>query len=58
MFCQTMDTYTYIFGYLVIHYSSKSNKLEDQVFWYKDDDYEENYEDIILDVEKENTNDK
>ena len=35
MFCSTMDQCTNNYECLVIHNSSKSNKLEDQVFWYK-----------------------
>ena len=37
MFCSTMDQCTNNFECLVIHNASKSNKLEDQVFWYKAD---------------------
>jgi hypothetical protein len=39
MFCQTMDACTEEFGCLVIHNGSKSNKIEDQVYWYKADDH-------------------
>ncbi len=35
IFCQVMDQMTEDFGCLVIHNSSRSNKLEDQVFFYK-----------------------
>jgi len=35
MFCQVMDQCTEDFGCLVINNNAKSNKLEDQVFWYK-----------------------
>ena len=35
MFCQVMDQCTENFACLVIHNNAKSNKLEDQVFWYK-----------------------
>ena len=35
IFCQVMDQTTENFSCLVIHNNSKSNKLEDQVFWYK-----------------------
>lgn len=35
MFCSTMDQCTNNYECLVIHNSSRSNKLEDQVFWYK-----------------------
>jgi len=41
MFCQTMDACTENFECLVIHNGAKSNKLEDQVFWYKADDHED-----------------
>jgi hypothetical protein len=34
MFCQTMDACTENFECLVIHNGAKSNKLEDQVYWY------------------------
>ena len=39
MFCQTMDACTENFECLVIHNASKSNKIEDQVFWYKADNH-------------------
>jgi hypothetical protein len=35
MFCQVMDQCTEDFECLVINNNAKSNKLEDQVFWYK-----------------------
>jgi hypothetical protein len=35
VFCQVMDQCTENFECLVIHNNAKSNKLEDQVFWYK-----------------------
>ena len=35
MFCQVMDQCTENYECLVIHNNAKSNKLEDQVFWYK-----------------------
>ena len=35
IFCQVMDACTENFECLVIHNNAKSNKLEDQVFWYK-----------------------
>ena len=41
MFCQTMDACTENFGCLVIHNGSKSNKIEDQVYWYCADSHEE-----------------
>jgi hypothetical protein len=40
MFCQLMNACTENFECLVIHNSAKSNKLEDQVFWYKADNHE------------------
>ena len=39
MFCQTMDQCTENFECLVIHNGAKSNKLEDQVYWYKADNH-------------------
>ena len=41
MFCQVMDQCTENFECLVIHNNAKSNKLEDQVFWYKADPHDE-----------------
>jgi hypothetical protein len=41
MFCQFMDQCTENFECLVICNSSSSNKLEDQVFWYKASDHPE-----------------
>lgn len=41
MFCQTMDKCTENFECLVIHNASKSNKIEDQVFWYKADNHQD-----------------
>ena len=38
-FCQVMDQVTENYGALVIHNNAKSNKLEDQVFWYKASDH-------------------
>ena len=35
MFCQVMDQCTENYECLVIHNNAKSNKLSDQVFWYK-----------------------
>ena len=35
VFCQVMDQYTENYECLVIHNNAKSNKLQDQVFWYK-----------------------
>jgi hypothetical protein len=37
IFCQVMDQCTEDYTCLVINNSAKSNKLEDQVFWYKAD---------------------
>jgi hypothetical protein len=39
IFCQVMDQCTENYECLVIHNSSKSNKLLDQVFWYKAQEY-------------------
>lgn len=41
MFNSTMDQCTENYECLVIHCSAKSNKLEDQVFWYKADSHPE-----------------
>jgi Poxvirus A32 protein len=35
MFCRIMDQCTENYECLVIHNGSKSNKIEDQIFWYK-----------------------
>ena len=35
IFCQVMDACTEDFHCLVVNNNAKSNKLEDQVFWYK-----------------------
>ena len=40
-FCQVMDQCTENYECLVINNNSKSNKLQDQVFWYKADDHNE-----------------
>jgi len=40
-FCQTMDACTENFECLVIHNCSRSNKIEDQVFWYKANSHED-----------------
>jgi hypothetical protein len=37
IFCQVMDQCTENFECLVINNNAKSNRLEDQVFWYKAD---------------------
>jgi len=37
MFCQVMDQCTENYECLVIHNNAKTNKLENQVFWYKAD---------------------
>jgi hypothetical protein len=39
IFCQVMDQCTEDYTCLVINNNAKSNKLEDQVFWYKADDH-------------------
>ena len=41
VFCQVMDQCTENFECLVIHNNAKSNKLEDQVFWYKAEPHED-----------------
>jgi hypothetical protein len=41
MFCQVMDQCTENYECLVIDNTSKSNRLEEQVFWYKADPHEE-----------------
>ena len=41
MFCQVMDQCTENFECLVINNNAKSNKLCDQVFWYKADPHDE-----------------
>jgi hypothetical protein len=41
MFCSTMDQCTNNYECLVINRSSRSNKLEDQVFWYKADSHKD-----------------
>ena len=41
IFCQVMDACTEDFHCLVINNNAKSNKLEDQVFWYKADAHSE-----------------
>ena len=38
-FCQVMDQCTENFECLVINNNSKSNKLQDQIFWYKAEDH-------------------
>lgn len=40
-FCQVMDQCTENFECLVINNNSKSNKIEEQVYWYKADDHED-----------------
>lgn len=42
IFCQTFDQCTENYGCLVLHTSSKSNKLEEQVYWYVGE-YHENF---------------
>jgi len=39
MFCQVMDQCTENYECLVVHNNAKSNKLEDQVYWYKAEDH-------------------
>jgi len=41
MFCQVMDQCTENYECLVIHNNAKSNKLADQVFWYKAEPHED-----------------
>jgi hypothetical protein len=41
IFCQVMDQCTEDYQCLVIHTNSKSNKLEDQVFWYKAEQHDD-----------------
>ena len=41
MFCQVMDQCTEDYECLVINNNAKSNKLTDQVFWYKADSHPE-----------------
>ena len=41
MFCQVMDQCTENFECIVINNNAKSNKLEDQVFWYKAADHDD-----------------
>ncbi len=41
MFCQVMDQCTENFECLVVNNNAKSNKLEDQVFWYKADPHDD-----------------
>jgi len=38
IFCRVMDVCTENFGCLVIDNTTRSNKIEDQVFWYRADD--------------------
>jgi len=39
IFCQTLDACTENFECLVIHNNAKSNRIEDQVYWYKAEDH-------------------
>ena len=41
MFCQVMDQCTENYECIVINNNAKSNKLEDQIFWYKADMHED-----------------
>tara|TARA_B100001964_G_scaffold56827_1_gene64246 strand:- start:1441 stop:2283 length:843 start_codon:yes stop_codon:yes gene_type:complete len=40
-FCQAMDATTENYECMVIHNNAKSNKIEDQVFWYKAEEHED-----------------
>ena len=40
-FCQVMDQCTENYECLVISNNARSNKLEDQIFWYKADAHED-----------------
>ena len=40
MFCQVMDQCTENYECLVVNNNSKSNRLQDQVFWYKAEPHE------------------
>ena len=40
-FCQVMDQCTENYECLVISNNAKSNKLDDQIFWYKGDPHRE-----------------
>lgn len=60
MFCQVMDQCTENFQCLVINNNSLSNKLVDQVFWYKADLSKTNYRigaDIFWDTQPEEEDD-
>ena len=41
MFCQVMDQCTENYECLVVHNNAKSNKLTDQVFWYKAESHDD-----------------
>ena len=41
VFCQVMDQCTENYECLVIHNNAKSNKIEDQVFWYKAESHDD-----------------
>lgn len=41
IFCQVMDACTENYECLVIHNGSKSNRLQDQVFWYKAESHDD-----------------
>ena len=41
VFCQVMDQCTENYECLVVHNNAKSNKLEDQVYWYKADAHDD-----------------
>jgi hypothetical protein len=41
VFCQVMDQCTENFECLVVNNNAKSNKIDDQIFWYKADSHED-----------------
>ena len=41
IFCSVMDECTNNYECLVVHCSSRSNKLEEQVYWYKADSHDD-----------------
>ena len=66
MFCQVMDQCTENYECLVVHNNAKSNKLTDQVFWYKAENHDDfklcspdhwNYSDNNIKNGDENNND-
>ena len=65
MFCQVMDQCTENYECLVVHNNAKSNKLTDQVFWYKAEPHDDfklcspdhwNYSDQNMNNEENNNN--